>query len=1749
MGVNGVRSWAGAIFFGENCEAEISDTIIGDSATKTIVQTYTYGGGDGGDGGTGGDGDGDAAGGDGGVGGDGGSGGPPPGLIPVDGDGVAPAEPNDPNGVNIGPGDGGAGGTGGAGGADGADGMDGLIMTSFTSNYGGANYYDYDCKVKLTNCRISNNASRQYDESGLDGGGEYYQTGCEAILDRCRVIGNRAGASGSGGGQYFNDFCTVEIIDSNYVDNSSTGDGGGLFCLSDCSLNISGSDFIGNLTVGTYSSGGALYGGGIWDSDNGIWYNGSEVTIDRSYFSNNESSFGGSLYWHGENADVLILDSVIINNVAEHGGGMYWSSGAPVIKGCSVMGNRAKTRWFMPVSQAFLIAFGSEKPFGGGGGMFCWSSEAQIENCFITGNSSSGSGGGVYFGGDPSIPILRNCLVKGNTAVLDGGGIVSYWLTTPTISNCTIVNNRAYDPDNARHGRGGGLSCSYQSETILIDSILWNNTGLNGSQISIGSDDEPYYLDRPATLTLSYCDIQGGRDPKSVYIEPGRILNWLDGNIDADPLFVASHHSLSQIAAGQEMDSPCVDAGSNSVVALGLEDFTTRSDGVADTGQVDIGLHYPIGEGEYRLIVNIVGKNGTVEPSGGSFEKFTVVKLWATVEPGYRVKWVGTDNDRTDALTNTVTMDSNKTITVEFVKYLGKTVTVPGNYQTIQEAVNNAKEGDTIVVDPGMYFGGGVSDPLTGANMGIALLVDKAVTITSRNPDDPNSVAATIIDGYIGTNDWNYVGVAFASNTDSRTVLNGITIQNCGGHWSDGDDGDRNVNHPNGEDGTPGQGGAILVDKGASPVIKNCILRNNLVEGGNGGNGVNATDTQNAGRGGWGGWARGGAIWCGPDSNPRFINCVIENNTARGGNAGNGGDSDAGSANYGGNYSRSQAIYYDPNSLDFEFVDGDLWKAFRWDFAPDFGELYGEPNLTSFIGDYRWYSGYGGGAYCDVGSKVTFVNCEIRGNRTDGGMSGIGGAGVAGRNIEPLVSYQLPTYGAGVYCAADSVVTFTDCTFEDNIASGLPPGVTDPNHRLDPYSGYGGGVCAESSAAVVFVDCNFADNQADSGGGVYIDDTDVTIIDCNIASNTALRGGGFIGVDSLINVIGTKVANNRAIGDVNDPNDDYILTNGAGLYCWLGGMNIQDCNISGNIADFSGGGVYLRDVNGVSLINNLILNNGAGRDGGGVSANWYTNSIISNCTFFGNAASGSLGEPNNTGFGGGLFNSYESNCVITDSIFWNNYGLNGDAIAVGGGFEFDQRCATLTISYSGIKDERSAFWVDDGCTLNWGDGNINSDPLFTKGPLGDYYLSQTKAGQSRNSPYVDAGSDYASYVGLLGYTTRTDEISDTGRVDIGYHHPKAEPCRLCDLVLDGIINFHDFAILADRWLGDGCSEGNNWCQGADITSDTYVDMRDVALLADCWLVEDTSAPLPNPSRWETEPEIVTAGSIRMTAETAADAWGWDVEYYFENISDSRHDSGWQKSPTYTDGGLTPDVQYGYRVKTRDEIGNETRWSPVRYAGRDSTPPAPAPYIETIVADSMTSVTMTATTAYDESDVEYYFENTAGDGHDSGWQDDPNYTDPNLDPDSVYSYRVKARDRSSNRNETDWSGTVSVRTLVPVDLTAPTPNPMEWDPTVDPNGFDGTPREIGVDYDGDGYIGTFEIAATMIATVATDDSGGIVEYFFECTTDPRFSSGWQTDPSYTVQLGRTEQGHRFRVRARDPSHNETAWSTEESADPP
>jgi len=202
------------------------------------------------------------------------------------------------------------------------------------------------------------------------------------------------------------------------------------------------------------------------------------------------------------------------------------------------------------------------------------------------------------------------------------------------------------------------------------------------------------------------------------------------------------------------------------------------------------------------------------------------------------------------------------------------------------------------------------------------------------------------------------------------------------------------------------------------------------------------------------------------------------------------------------------------------------------------------------------------------------------------------------------------------------------------------------------------------------------------------------------------------------------------------------------------------------------------------------------------------------------------------------------------------------------------------------------------------------------------------------------------------------------------------------------------------------------------------------------------------------------------------------------------------------------------------------------------PPIPDPMTWAVepYATSPTTIAMVATTATstDGTDVEYYFECVDDPNFNSGWisfgpGEPAMWEDTGLDPGYTFSYRVKARNKG-NRLETGWSQIRSARTPSD-DVTPPSPDPMQWEVE---------PHEVW------GGGGTFDYYASMVAAEATDDSG-VVEYFFECTTDERFSSGWQTSPEYTVRVGHFKQGHRFRVKARDKYGNETGWSTELVAD--
>ena len=140
---------------------------------------------------------------------------------------------------------------------------------------------------------------------------------------------------------------------------------------------------------------------------------------------------------------------------------------------------------------------------------------------------------GIYF--DNSSPSLENVIITSNS----DGGIKCSHNSNPILINTTISHNW-------HNYYGGAITCFYGSHPILVNSILWNN---------FPQEIEFYSWGEPNSITIAYSDIQGGE--AGIVTNNNGSVNWLEGNIDVDPLFADPQNGNYQLTE----DSPCIDAG------------------------------------------------------------------------------------------------------------------------------------------------------------------------------------------------------------------------------------------------------------------------------------------------------------------------------------------------------------------------------------------------------------------------------------------------------------------------------------------------------------------------------------------------------------------------------------------------------------------------------------------------------------------------------------------------------------------------------------------------------------------------------------------------------------------------------------------------------------------------------------------------------------------------------------------------------------------------------------------------------------------------------------------------------------------------------------------------------------------------------------------------------------------------------------------------------------------------------------
>jgi len=256
---------------------------------------------------------------------------------------------------------------------------------------------------------------------------------------------------------------------------------------------------------------------------------------------------------------------LIVNGRASGGAGIMlnnypYPDAAPIIRNCVVANN---------------VDFGSW-----GGGIASAGGRPLIEHCHIISNSTRFQGGGVAASWD-SRPTLRNNLIAGNSAEFGSGAGIRLRDAWATLVNNTVASNTG--------ATGEGIFASHTTITLTNNIIVSNTYGL--------------YDDSGVTATISYNNVWGNATANYGGLPDPTGSN---GNTSFDPLFVSGpdgDYYLGQVAAGQATNSLCVDAGSDSAANLTLDNRTTRTDGEADGGTVDMGYHYRVVKRVYLPLV------------------------------------------------------------------------------------------------------------------------------------------------------------------------------------------------------------------------------------------------------------------------------------------------------------------------------------------------------------------------------------------------------------------------------------------------------------------------------------------------------------------------------------------------------------------------------------------------------------------------------------------------------------------------------------------------------------------------------------------------------------------------------------------------------------------------------------------------------------------------------------------------------------------------------------------------------------------------------------------------------------------------------------------------------------------------------------------------------------------------------------------------------------------------------------------
>ncbi len=758
-------------------------------------------------------------------------------------------------------------------------------------------------------------------------------------------------------------------------------------------------------------------------------------TVTNGYYCNSPMGMGGAILCISSSMPT-IRNCMIIGNRADEGGGIHCYYTSPRIINCTITNNTASYAFgggimcwqeSSPTITGCIIANNYAK-YGGGGIYYDGYGNLIITNCTIIDNSVRSGDNGIYIRGS-KVETL-NCIIWNKISfygILDKlrtyycdikGSWSPYYIGMGNIYNEDphFVNPDINDfhllPNSPCINMGDPTYVSGPNETDID-----NEQRIIGGRVDIGMDEYCFVTQPLIEVWPAYMGFTAVADtinpaPQTLNIRNIGVdtSNW---QITEDCDWLSVWPTSGQSAG--ETNEVVVSIDANELECGEYNCILTISDSNALNTPQYVNVDLYVGTPIIGIDTN---KISIYSPLGGPNPAPEILPIWnddvgvLDWQITENCDWLdvspasGQSSGEVNEVTISVDADDleygiydcpitiynssvpNDIQTVNVKLYCGVTWDVPSEYPTIQEAIDAAVEGGTVLVAPGTYKGEGNRD-----------LDFRGKAVTVRSESGPQSC---IIDCN-GTEADPHHGFYFHSGENSESVLDGFTITN-GGYYLDG-------------------GGIHCIN--SSPRITNCIISGNSAK-----------------------YCFGGGIHC-ENSSPAISNCTISGNTGScgGGIFGCGGPitncliigntvewgSGAGLYDCTGPISHctitnNAAIEADGGGLSS--CPGLISNCTISGNSADYGGggLYGcDGPITDCIITGNIGYANGGGLW---GCYGTVSNCTITGNGTRGRGGGLEWCNGSITNCN--ISGNWSQYGGGLSSCFDGLIS--NCTIVDNAA-------------------------------------------------------------------------------------------------------------------------------------------------------------------------------------------------------------------------------------------------------------------------------------------------------------------------------------------------------------------------------------------------------------------------------------------------------------------------------------------------------------------------------------------------------------------------------------------------------------------------------------------------------------------------------------------------------------------------------------------